>query len=502
MFFLTQSHPDSDNISRLSRGEHFSPSESIKVKLKVGYMQLINKFKISFIIFMSFASALYAETITHLDITPGAKGSAAIPVGRIGNLSIVSIGRSNNSKLAAHDGVSTIFLTPPGVKARLSHGIAQIGSKLIFAAKTSTTGIEPWVTDGTRGGTNRLRDIIPGKLGSYPRKFITAGEYVYFLGSNRGNSIWRTKGSASSTRKVSTTLASFHLYRSEPFVIVNNSLYFIQTTGPALNRKATVIKQSLIDDSQERIFELESSGGVYSMNPSLKVLNNKILILSAKKYVGPGLDRFILTSSDGTRGGTQVIGEGEAMFPIEEPELEFNPHNIITLFNNKAYFVGGENQEPVIFETDGTRAGTRVVIRNSRDAANSGNHITSVRAVGTSLIITRNILSDRPFLVSDGTQGGTLEFNSSFAKEIAQSIEFGGSNYFSSNYGRDDFINIIYKITGNVNSVTPLTTNYVRFNPRMANSRENSYAVVANENELLLQAGASGIGTELFILKK
>ena len=48
--------------------------------------------------------------------------------------------------------------------------------------KTTNTGTEVWVTDGTAAGTLILKDINPGPANSTPANFAFNGARVFFYG--------------------------------------------------------------------------------------------------------------------------------------------------------------------------------------------------------------------------------------------------------------------------------------------------------------------------------
>jgi ELWxxDGT repeat protein len=74
---------------------------------------------------------------------------------------------------------------------------------VILAADDGTTGIEPWVSDGTAAGTFRLADINPSGSSS-PRSFIQVGDQMFFSASapDSGRELWVTDGTEAGTRLV------------------------------------------------------------------------------------------------------------------------------------------------------------------------------------------------------------------------------------------------------------------------------------------------------------
>jgi ELWxxDGT repeat protein len=106
-------------------------------------------------------------------------------------------GTPNGLKLLAPDaagGNSFVFGTQGPVLATLNGGI-------FFASRGLSTGEELWRHNGaTPGDGVLLRDIQPGKVGSFPRVVASAGGLLYFTADNRhGHELWRTDGTTAGT---------------------------------------------------------------------------------------------------------------------------------------------------------------------------------------------------------------------------------------------------------------------------------------------------------------
>ena len=66
-----------------------------------------------------------------------------------------------------------------GVDGAFSPHLAA-GGLFFFAARDDVSGQEPWVSDGTAAGTQRLADLAQGLRSSSPRDFTLAGSNVFF----------------------------------------------------------------------------------------------------------------------------------------------------------------------------------------------------------------------------------------------------------------------------------------------------------------------------------
>jgi len=67
-----------------------------------------------------------------------------------------------------------------------------VNGVLFFSAFTSTTGLEPWRSDGTPDGTFRFQDINPGAASSSPGSIVEVNGTVYFVADDgiHGNELW------------------------------------------------------------------------------------------------------------------------------------------------------------------------------------------------------------------------------------------------------------------------------------------------------------------------
>jgi ELWxxDGT repeat protein len=100
--------------------------------------------------------------------------------------------------------------TPEGTFALTRTVLTSFGNavihqgSLVFSACTEETDCEPWASDGTPGGTRRLRDITPGPYGSDPRgPFLSLGDRVYFFATAPdGPGLWGTDLTRQGTRRV------------------------------------------------------------------------------------------------------------------------------------------------------------------------------------------------------------------------------------------------------------------------------------------------------------
>jgi uncharacterized protein (TIGR03382 family) len=85
-----------------------------------------------------------------------------------------------------------------------------LGGALLFAANDGSSGLEPWLSDGTEAGTHIVADIAPGSASSSPGaadfatgRAVVLGGTAYFHARSTADGFWRTDGSAAGTMLVS-----------------------------------------------------------------------------------------------------------------------------------------------------------------------------------------------------------------------------------------------------------------------------------------------------------
>ena len=104
-------------------------------------------------------------------------------------------------------------------------------------ATNGLTGYEPWVTDGTVAGTFLLKDIYVGTSGSFPARFATAGDRLFFYASDgitAGGELWVTDGTSAGTRLVKDIYpgASSGFTGSFPYAVgIGRRVLFVANDG-------------------------------------------------------------------------------------------------------------------------------------------------------------------------------------------------------------------------------------------------------------------------------
>lgn len=124
----------------------------------------------------------------------------------------------------------------PGVGSGLPSSLAVIGANLYFRGNDGANGAEPWISDGTTGGTMMIHNINAAGNSSNPTGFTLMGSTVFFSADNgtNGDELWRTNGTSAGTFMV-RDIDSAGNDSSNPsnFCVFNGSLFFRATTAAA-----------------------------------------------------------------------------------------------------------------------------------------------------------------------------------------------------------------------------------------------------------------------------
>lgn len=159
----------------------------------------------------------------------------------------------------------------------------QLGNKLVFVANDETYGSELWITDGTPGGTEILRNINTGVasglqdysmnyLNAHPdiiRALIVVGNTLYFTATNgtSGFELWKSDGTTVGTEIVKNIAADPAGSFPTNFVEMNGLVYFIATgaTGVQIwqsnGTDAGTVPITNFADPMHSINQLTVSGG-------------------------------------------------------------------------------------------------------------------------------------------------------------------------------------------------------------------------------------------------
>ena len=106
-----------------------------------------------------------------------------------------------------------------------------------FVADDGSNGEELWVSDGTEPGTHLVRDIYPGTGGNFPPAyFVTIGDKLYFRGVDQGGAeVWVSDGTQAGTVEITGNVPGLSWVGG--MVNADGELYFVasqDSTGQEL----------------------------------------------------------------------------------------------------------------------------------------------------------------------------------------------------------------------------------------------------------------------------
>jgi trimeric autotransporter adhesin len=140
---------------------------------------------------------------------------------------------TNLLKDIAPGGVSSDVLTIPNF---LTNGLFQ-GNKFFLVANTPAEGTELWISDGTAGGTQLVKDIYPGTNdGTAGSALIYTNTKAYFTANDgtHGEELWQTDGTPTGTslvQDVNITPTPADSSDMQFATIASNKIYLFGTDG-------------------------------------------------------------------------------------------------------------------------------------------------------------------------------------------------------------------------------------------------------------------------------
>ncbi|HEV7668583.1 MAG TPA: hypothetical protein VGS22_08675 [Thermoanaerobaculia bacterium] len=218
---------------------------------------------------------------------------------------------------------------------------ARLGGLVVYGGEDGRETCEPWVSDGTRRGTHRLRDIVAGDRASFPGDFVTAGNRIYFTALDEAGHrvLWKTDGSTRGTVPVRAAGLARGLGRAEIVSAVGSRLYFAANDGA---QGLELWRTEGTPESTVRIIDL--SPGPADTQFSYATPRGRQLFFTA---MPSGAASYGLYVTEGTAESTVRLADSDSPVALGIGGLVF--------------FVGHPGgQARGLGVTDGTVAGTRV----------------------------------------------------------------------------------------------------------------------------------------------
>lgn len=146
------------------------------------------------------------------DVAPGlasSLGAVSEPFASFGARAFLALDAPATGRephVADASGAAVVADINLGSQDSQAEAFAALGDRAVFLATDGLSGLEPWISDGTPGGTLQLADVVPGAADGVASVMGTSGSLAYFLGRNDPGKLrlWRSDGTPAGTAQVTS----------------------------------------------------------------------------------------------------------------------------------------------------------------------------------------------------------------------------------------------------------------------------------------------------------
>jgi len=347
-----------------------------------------------------------AEEVTMIkDINLMPKGSSPQNITIVGNLAFfVADDGINGKELWCTDGTEqgTMMVKDiyPGEHSSSPEYLVPVNGILMFSASDGSTGQELWKTDGSEAGTVLVKDINFGGGASYPGQLLNMDGVLFFSArgsSESGEELWRSDGSAAGTVMVKDIHSgSYRGSEPESLTNVEGTLYFTASDdvhGRELwmsdgTSTGTVLVKDIDPDNwdYDGPEDLTNVGGTLfftatdgvqgrelwkSNGNSTSTVLVKMINPDTSDYFGPEdlinvNGTLFFTADDGEHGQELWKSDGTLEGTVQVKDLSpgwsGGRPSLLTQFEGALYFHAYASGSSGLFKSNGTEAGTRLVM--------------------------------------------------------------------------------------------------------------------------------------------
>ena len=354
-----------------------------------------------------------AGTVQVKDIVAGTTGSFPQDLTNVnGTLYFTAITSAAGQEIWKSNGTSagTVQVSDiiPGPNSVGPSQLTNLNGTLVFTTKFSVDGYdggELWKSDGTTGGTVRVKDILVGPSSSYYPQWLTVSNGLLYFTANTGvgsNELWRSDGSTAGTLVVKHFSGG---HEAEPAFLtdVNGTLYFQADDGLGLE----LYKSNGAANNTVLVADVRS--GTTGADPRWLTSFNGAVYFAAND----GTQGIELWKSTGTAAGTAQVKN------IETGNNGSTPREL-TNVNGKVYFVAhatgngrpdNDNEDRTgnaeLWKSDGTAGGTvKLTNLNAGPASLDDAQLTNVD--GVLYFASHDDVAGHRLWKTNGTLGGTV----------------------------------------------------------------------------------------------
>ena len=229
-----------------------------------------------------------------------------------------------------------------------------MNGRLIFFADDGVQGSELWTSDGTEAGTQLVKDVFPGPLGSsYGYGMTVAGGAVLFPAHSRQSDrrhpqptweLWRSDGTEAGTFMVGSGTGDSGPVQITP---VGDSVFF----------SSIFVEPRSLGPGVRRLWKTDSTGTPASIVSDAFFDPTGLVNFSGALYfAASGPEGLSLWKTDGTPGGTSVV---RALSRRENSSSSVLP--LGELDGSLLFFATDGKESWRLWRSDGTESGTEPV---------------------------------------------------------------------------------------------------------------------------------------------
>jgi len=309
------------------------------------------------------------------DIAPGASSAqVGRPVAVGDKIFFTAADGTNGSELWVSDGTSagTTLVkdinTGDNTVLNLPLSITPLdANRVVFWGSSSTTGYEPWVSDGTSNGTFKLAEINASSAASYNSTypFISAFNGTAYFFANNGTSIemWKTDGTSVGTMLTADPVTGAFMHNGGGRLWeFNNKLFYIGTCTISVG--AELCSYDPVTNTFSLVMDFlsgASNGGSIETTGATSSISRPAVVIGSKFYL-PGTTSATgteLWESDGTTSGTVLLKDIN-IAPNNSNTRNANVNALVPFRGGFAFSASTNgfsvNQQP--YFSDGTAVGT------------------------------------------------------------------------------------------------------------------------------------------------